>query len=231
MNPPLPGFLKSLAPTLNHHGYLAVGGFVMLEDFGIPVPGETILIAAAIYAGAGQLNIVVVGLVAVSAAVLGDNVGYAIGRFGGRPLIERYGRYLFITAERLDKATAFFERQGPKIVAIARFIEGLRQANGIVAGLSEMPWPVFLTFNAIGAVLWVALWATVGDVAGSHVTAIYNGIGHYFVYVLIALVLLGTALVVHHVRRHRRALAAAARRAEVEGAPTGAVDGTSGRAG
>ena len=76
---PLPGLLAHLAPVLDHYGYLAVGGFITLEDFGVPVPGETILIAAAVYAGAGRLNIVAVGLIAILGAVVGDNIGYAVG--------------------------------------------------------------------------------------------------------------------------------------------------------
>jgi hypothetical protein len=85
----LPGVLHSLEPALDHYGYLAVAGFVMLEDFGIPVPGETILILGAVYAGTGRLNVVAVAIVGFIAAVLGDNIGFTIGHFGGRPLIER----------------------------------------------------------------------------------------------------------------------------------------------
>src|SRR5260370_38836858 len=136
---PLPGILASLAPVLDHYGYLAVGGFITLEDFGIPVPGETILIAAAVYAGAGRLSIVGVALVAVLAAVVGDNIGYAIGRFGGRALVLRYGTYVRLTSERLVQAEAFFARYGGVVVAGARFIDGLRQANVIGVGVIRMP--------------------------------------------------------------------------------------------
>ncbi len=108
--PMLPGVFHTLEPVLNNYGYLAVGGLVLLEDFGVPVPGETVLIAAAVYAGAGRLNIVAVGLIAVVAAIIGDNIGFAIGHLGGRPLALRWGKYVFLTAERLDKAEAFFER-------------------------------------------------------------------------------------------------------------------------
>jgi membrane protein DedA with SNARE-associated domain len=117
--PPLPGSFASLAPVLDHWGYLAVGGLVVLEDFGVPVPGETILIAAAIYAGAGRLNIVAVGVVGFLAAIIGDNIGFAIGHFGGRALALRFGRYVFLTSERLDKAEGFFERHGGKIIVVA----------------------------------------------------------------------------------------------------------------
>jgi membrane protein DedA with SNARE-associated domain len=91
---PLPGFLNSLAGPLNHYGLLAVLFFVLIEDFGIPVPGETILIAAAIYAGSGRLNVVAVGIIGFVAAVTGDNIGFAIGHFGGRALVLRWGRLL-----------------------------------------------------------------------------------------------------------------------------------------
>ncbi|MGE5137635.1 MAG: DedA family protein [Gemmatimonadota bacterium] len=205
---PLPGFLASLAPVLDHYGYLAVGGLIMLEDFGIPVPGETILIAAAVYAGAGRLSIVVVGLVAVLAAVIGDNIGYAIGHFGGRALVLRYGRYVLLTSERLDKAERFFRRHGGKVVVVARFIEGLRQANGIVAGTVRMPWRRFLVFNAIGAVLWVGVWTAAGYLAGDHIQVIYTEVTRYSLYVLIALGVLALALVARAVLRRRRRVAA-----------------------
>src|SRR5215475_10900188 len=154
----LPGVLHDLEPTLNHYGYLAVLGLVLIEDFGVPVPGETVLILAAVYAGAGRLNILLVALLGFCGAVLGDNIGFALGHFGGRPLAERYGRYVFLTPERLDKATTFFDRHGGKIIVIARFVEGLRQANGIIAGISGLRWTRFLVFNAIGAALWVGVW-------------------------------------------------------------------------
>lgn len=149
----LPGVLHGLEPALNQYGYLAVVGLVLIEDFGVPVPGETILILAAVYAGSGRLNIALVGLLAFCGAALGDNIGFAIGHFGGRRLVDRYGRYVFLTRERLDRATSFFERHGGRIIVVARFIEGLRQANGIIAGTSGMRWARFLLFNAIGAAL------------------------------------------------------------------------------
>jgi membrane protein DedA with SNARE-associated domain len=203
---PLPGLLAHLAPVLDHYGYLAVGGFITLEDFGIPVPGETILIAAAVYAGAGRLNIVAVGLVAVIAAVAGDNIGYAVGFFGGRALVLRFGKYVGLTSARLDKAEGFFDRYGGVVVAGARFIEGLRQANGIVAGTIRMPWPRFLIFNTLGAVLWVGAWASAGYLAGDHITAIYDTVSRYSLYLLIALAVVVAALIIRAaVRRHRRA--------------------------
>jgi membrane protein DedA with SNARE-associated domain len=149
--PHLPGFLNSLAGPLGHFGYWAVLLFVMIEDFGVPVPGETILIAASAYAGAGRLNVAAVGVIGFVAAVIGDNIGFAIGHYGGRTLVLRWGHYVRLTEERLDKAEAFFNRHGAWIITIARFIEVLRQANGIVAGTTGMRWRRFLAFNALGA--------------------------------------------------------------------------------
>jgi membrane protein DedA with SNARE-associated domain len=184
--PHLPGVLHTLEPTLNQYGYLAVAALVLLEDFGVPVPGETVLILGAVYAGAGRLNVFVVGLIGFLAAVLGDNIGFAIGHFGGRPLIERYGRYILLTPERIDKTTNFFERHGGKIIIVARFIEGLRQANGIIAGISGLHWAKFLLFNAIGAALWVGVWVSIGYFSGSHIDSIYNTATRYSTYLAIA---------------------------------------------
>jgi membrane protein DedA with SNARE-associated domain len=203
--PPLPGPLAALAPLLDHYGYLAIAGLIFLEDFGVPVPGETALIAGAVYAGAGRLNIVAVGLIAVAAAVLGDNIGYLIGRLGGRALVLRWGKYVLLTPQRLDKAEDFFNRHGAWVITIARFLEVLRQANGIVAGISGMPWRRFLAFNALGAVLWVALWTTVGELAGTHIAAIYSAVTRYSLYVLIVGGLAILALIGRHLARRRGA--------------------------
>ncbi|MEV5735740.1 DedA family protein [Streptomyces sp. NPDC052292] len=203
-SPPLPGVLGDIAPILDHWGYWAVGGVIFVEDFGVPAPGETILIAAAVYAGAGQLNIFAVIAIGVFAAVLGDNVGYLIGRTGGHALVQRYGKYVFLPPERYEKAEKFFARHGGKVVTIARFIEGLRQLNGIIAGSAEMPWPRFVAFNTLGALLWVGLWAGVGYLAGDHITTIYTEVNRYSTYVLIALGVLIVAFVVRAVVRRRR---------------------------
>jgi membrane protein DedA with SNARE-associated domain len=205
--PPLPGYLNSLAGPLDHYGLWAVLLFVLIEDFGIPVPGETVLIAAAVYAGAGRLNVVAVGVVGFAAAVIGDNIGFAIGHFGGRALALRWGRYVFLTEERLDRAAGFFDRHGAWIITVARFIEGLRQANGIIAGITGMRWLRFLAFNALGAALWVGTWVSVGYLAGSHIDTIYSYITRYSSYALIAAGMVIAALITRHLLRRRRARA------------------------
>ena len=208
--PPLPGFLEALSSPLQHFGVWAIALLIMVEDFGIPVPGETILIAGAIYAGAGRLNVVAVGVAAFIAAIIGDNIGFAIGHFGGRALALRWGKYVFLTEERLNKAEAFFDRRGAIVITFARFVEGLRQANGIIAGITGMHWLRFLIFNAIGAALWVGTWVSLGYLAGDHITTIYHYITVYSYYVLIALAVLVVGYIALRLRRRRRRSASAA---------------------
>jgi membrane protein DedA with SNARE-associated domain len=217
--PPLPGFLNALSGTLQHYGLWAIGLLITLEDFGVPVPGETILIAGAIFAGAGKINIAALAVVAFVAAVSGDNIGFAIGHFGGRALALRFGKYVFLTEERLDKAERFFDRRGSIVITFARFVEGLRQANGIIAGITGMHWLRFLIFNAIGAALWVGTWVTIGYFAGNNITTVYHYITLYSYYVLAGLVVLIVGYIILRRRRRRRAPVAAA--SQTEEAPAG----------
>jgi membrane protein DedA with SNARE-associated domain len=168
------------------------------------VPGETTLILGAVYAGAGRLNIWLVVLLGFLGAVVGDNIGFAIGHFGGRRLVERFGRYIFLTPERLNKTTDFFERHGGKIIVVARFIEGLRQANGIIAGISGMHWARFLAFNALGAALWVGVWTSIGYFSGNNIDSIYRTATRYSTYFAIAFGVLVLAWIVRRVYRWRR---------------------------
>jgi len=159
---------QSLAHIIVTYGYVAVFLLVMLEDFGVPTPGETALIVASVAAAAGRLNIWGVVLAAFLGAVIGDNIGYAIGHFGGRRLVLAVGGKVGITHERLGKAEGFFERYGDIVVVGARFVEGLRQLNGIIAGTVGMHWARFLAYNALGAALWVGVWSAVGYYAGQN---------------------------------------------------------------
>lgn len=192
-----------MQPVLEHYGYLAVGGLVLLEDFGVPVPGEVLLIAAAVFAGSGNMNIAVVFVVAVLGAIIGDNIGFAIGHFGGRPLAERLGRYILLTPERLDRAEGFFNRHGGKVVTVARFIEGLRQINGLLAGIAGMHWLTFLGYNALGAVLWVGTWAGLGYLAGDNIVEIYAEFERDKWYAIGALAVVVAIVITHRVRRRR----------------------------
>jgi membrane protein DedA with SNARE-associated domain len=206
MPPPtdLPGFLHGVAPILDRWGYLAVAGVIGVESFGVPAPGQTIMVAASIYAGAGRLNIFAVAGIAFVAAVLGDNIGYWIGVRGGRRAVHRYGKYIFITPERLARAERFFARRGNRIVVVARFIDGLRQLNGVIAGITAMPWRTFLIYNAIGAALWVGFWTTVSYLLGTHIVEVVEHAHRYKWWAIGAVVLALATYVTLHVRHIRR---------------------------
>jgi membrane protein DedA with SNARE-associated domain len=161
MSSQLPGVLNSLSLVLDRYGYLALVGVVAVEGIGFPAPGQIILIAAGVYAASGQLNLVAVLICALLAAVIGNNLGYAIGHYGGRPLVRRFGRYLLLTENRIAATERFFHGRGNTVVLVGRFVDGLRQAIGIVAGLAEMQWRRFLTYNIVGAIAWVGIWVLV----------------------------------------------------------------------
>jgi membrane protein DedA with SNARE-associated domain len=144
------------------YGYAVVFVGVLLENSGLPVPGETALLAGAALAHYGRLSLPWVIVTAIAGAVLGDNLGFCAVRRLGRGLIERYGRRVGLTQLRLDQFNRFFARHGAKTVFIARFITGLRVFCAVLAGASDLGWPTFLFYNATGAIVW----ATVIGVAG-----------------------------------------------------------------
>ena len=144
------------------YGYAVVFGGVFLENTGLPVPGETALLAGAALAHHGQLSLVWVIVTAITAAILGDNLGFFIGRRGGRRIAERHGWRIGLTRDRLIQFDRFFERHGPKTVFAARFITGLRVVGAVLAGGSGMAWPTFLFYNASGAIVWCTTVAFAG---------------------------------------------------------------------
>ena len=212
----LPGFLAGVAPILDRWGYLAIAVILGVESFGVPAPGQTIMVAASVYAGAGRMNILAVAAVSFTAAVLGDNIGYWIGARGGRKAVHRFGRYVFLTPERFARAERFFARRGNRIVVVARFIDGLRQLNGVIAGVTAMPWRTFLLYNAIGAALWVGFWTTAAYLLGNHLGSVLEAVHRYQWQAVAASVLGVAAYVALHVRHVRRRRARAAATAAVE---------------
>ncbi|MBO1418609.1 DedA family protein [Streptomyces sp. FH025] len=201
---PLPGALAGLAPLLDHYGYLAVALLVLLDNCGIPVPGQTILVLASVYAGSGHLDFAAVLLIATGAAALGNGLGYLIGHTGGRAFVHRWGRYVLLTEARIERADDFFARHGGQVVTVARFVDGLRQYNGIIAGTVGMPPRPFLLFNLLGAVLWTGVWSTVGYVAGENIGAVYRTAVHYQLWFAIGLGVLVAALLLRRLLRYRR---------------------------
>src|SRR3954471_24046600 len=200
----LPGFLHGVAPILDRWGYLAVAGVIGVESFGVPAPGQTIMVAAAIYSSWGRLDIFAVAAISFIAAVLGDNIGYWIGVRGGRRVVHRYGKYIFITPARLERAEKFFARRGNRIVVVARFIDGLRQLNGVIAGITAMPWRSFLLYNAIGAALWVGWWTSVAYVLGNHLVEIIEHAHRYKWWAIAIITLAVVAYITLHLRHIKR---------------------------
>jgi membrane-associated protein len=137
-------------------GYSVVFALIAIETMGIPVPGETALIAAALLAHDGQMDIVPLIAIAAAAAIIGDNVGFAIGRKGGRKLFLVRGPFMAQRQAALDVGEPFFARHGPKAVFLGRWVAGLRIASAWLAGMNRMPWPRFLFWNALGGICWAA---------------------------------------------------------------------------
>lgn len=148
----LGGHLKS---WIDSYGYEAVFALVGLESIGVPLPGETALITAALYAATThRLDIALIVAIAAAAAIIGDNIGFSLGRWGGYPLLRRYGKYIRLDERRLKIGRYVFQQHGGKVVFIGRFIAVLRTYAAFLAGTNRMSWPRFLTFNAAGGITW-----------------------------------------------------------------------------
>src|SRR5712691_12187158 len=152
-----------LSPTtiqnlIQAYGLWVLFSVVMLESMGIAIPGETALVTAALYAGSThQIGIASVVLVAATAAMIGDNIGYLIGRSIGIRLVARYGRYVRLNELRLKVGQYLFLRHGGKIVFFGRFVAFLRTYAALLAGINRMSWPHFLLMNALGGICWASL--------------------------------------------------------------------------
>ena len=186
---------------LLEYGLFLLFVLVALESTGVPLPGETALIAASVLASQGHYSIVVVIVLAAAGAILGDNAGYWIGRKGGRALLRRIP-YLRDYFERiLPPAERFFERHGAKAVFFGRFISLLRVTAAWLAGISHMPWWRFLFWNAAGGIVWATAFGVVAYYSGR---AAADAINHYGLYAGIVLVVaIAVAIVGVHVWRKR----------------------------
>lgn len=162
-------FLDFLENYVVQYGYWAVGATLLLENSGIPVPGETILLLASFLAYSRQeLELPYIILVGVCAATVGDNLGFVVGFRGGRPLFDRYRQTFRISAETIARGERLFEQYGALTVFFARFIFGLRVFAGPLAGVLRMRWRRFALFNFLGALLWVSVISAVGYKFGKH---------------------------------------------------------------
>lgn len=157
------------------YGYWIVLLAVGIESLGIPFPGETSLLAAAVYAAtSGRLSIALVIGAAAAGAIIGDNIGFAIGHFGGYPLIRhitqtRFARFVHLDDNALNRAQGYFERHGDKTVFLGRFVSVLRTWVAFLAGLNRMHWRTFLFWNAAGGIVWAIIYGTLGYVLGRNI--------------------------------------------------------------
>ncbi|HEX4187980.1 MAG TPA: DedA family protein [Solirubrobacteraceae bacterium] len=196
-----------LAAVLNVEHLLQVAGYpllfviVMGESSGVPVPGETALITGSILAGRGKLQIELVIVIAAVAAIVGDNIGYVIGRKGGRWLLERPGRFERQRRDVLETGEPFFERHGSKAVFFGRFVLGLRVWASWLAGATRMPWRSFVMWNALGGICWATAIGLLSYFLGRAAGDAVKTFGLFGL--AAAAVAIGTAIVAH--RRHRRA--------------------------
>ncbi|GHO50078.1 DedA family protein [Ktedonospora formicarum] len=200
--------LQTLEGLINTFGYPAIILFIMIESAGIPLPGETMLLAASFYAATSHhLQLPIVLLCAASGAIIGDNIGFYIGRTGGRRFVERFGKYFFVKMSHLEYAERFFVRHGAKTVFFGRFITLLRIWAAFLAGVNQMPWRTFMLYNALGGITWTVLIGGLGYLAGTFFKDHFDQVEHLVKFVgwgglaLVAVIVLVAFIVV----RRRRA--------------------------
>jgi membrane protein DedA with SNARE-associated domain len=181
--------VDQIPSLIEHYGYIIVFLGVLLESAGVPLPGETILLASGALAHQGYLDPGDAIVFGILGAVIGDQIGYWVGREGGRPFVLRWGRYLRITPERLRRTEEFFERHGGKAVFLARFVAGLRVFGALVAGISGMRWRTFFVYNALGGITWATAAVLVGYLLWQSVTLVENRLGRISLLLLALLVL------------------------------------------
>ena len=160
------------------YGYWAVMLFVAVESMGVPVPGETMLLVASVYAGTThRLEVALVIAAAAAGAIAGDNIGFVVGRIGGYQLLRRYGKYVRLDQRKVRLGQYLFDRHGGKVVFFGRFVPVLRIWAAFLAGTHQMSWTRFLAFNAAGGALWATLMGLAAYVIGSSVLRLGGPIG------------------------------------------------------
>lgn len=185
--------IELLRAYLVQYGYLTVAVALLLENAGVPVPGETVLLLASFLAySEHRLHLSHIIAVAILAAIVGDNLGYVLGRYGGRPMLDRYRKVFFIKAAIIANAERIFERHGASTVLLARFIAGLRIVAGPLAGALRMNWVKFLVCNCLGATLWVVVIAGIGYMFGEYEEQLIRALhrANFWVFVVVCALLL-----------------------------------------
>jgi undecaprenyl-diphosphatase len=216
--------LASLLSVTQNLGYPLLGVVVGMEALGIPLPGETAVIFGGLAASSGRLSIVLVIVVAAAGAIIGDNIGFLIGRRGGRALLTRPGRFYEERQRVIAIGDPFFERHGPKAVFLARWIAGLRVWASWLAGASSMHWRTFLLWNALGGISWATSVALAAYFGGNAVERVFSKVGLYGGIVAGALIV--TAIAYYFVRVRPRRRRARAAQTTTPGEATSAVEAT-----
>jgi len=200
--------MDAVSPTWMHDLIQAYGLWVLfivvtLESMGVPMPGETALVTTALYAGSThQIDIISVVLVAAAGAIIGDNIGYLIGRSIQLRLLVRYGRYIRLDQPRLKVGQYLFRRHGGKIVFFGRFVAFLRTFAAVLAGANRMPWPHFLLMNALGGLCWASIFGGGAYLFGEQIARVAGPVSLLLLVVAIGLVAAGIVFF----RRHEREL-------------------------
>jgi membrane protein DedA with SNARE-associated domain len=191
-----------LRAFIAHYGYWAVALALLAESAGIPLPGEiTLLLAGFVAYSEHQLHLGWIIVVATAAATLGGNLGYAIGEYGGRPLLDRYQSVFRISPATLKRGEEMFERHGAVAIFFARFVFGLRVFAGPLAGVLRMRWQAFTLFNFLGAAAWVSCIASVGYIFGQRWRDLMRAMQRFNIAVLIVVVVVAAYLWWRHRRR------------------------------
>lgn len=183
------------------YGYAVVGLSVAGESLGLPLPGETVLLTAAAFAGRGHLSIAGVIVASAAGIICGGSGGYWVGHTAGQKVVVRYGRWAGLTPERLDRTREFFVRYGARAVMVGRFLPIVRTLASIVAGISDMPFPRFFIYNAIAGIVWSVLFGLLGFEFARDLSRIEDFTGEAGI---VALIVLGIALVGFLIWRHFR---------------------------
>lgn len=186
-------YLAKVQPLLDKYGYAAVFVAVLVEGCGIPAPGQTLLMAGSIAAANSELSIVWLLLVTAFAALLGNSIGYLLGRSGGQAIL----RKLKVNEKRLERVENLFSRYGGGVILVARFVDGLRQLNGITAGLLEMRWWHFSIYNVLGAILWTCFWGLGLYYLDENIYAFHRVFMHLATWLAIAVIMAFVVLIVY----------------------------------
>ena len=198
-------FASNLDSLLATYGYLAVFVFVGVESIGVPVPGETMLVTAAIYAGTtGRLSIFWVIVASSAGAIVGDNIGYGIGRTGGYRLVKRYGRYIRLEEDRLRLGQYLFAKHGSKVVFFGRFVSVLRIFAAFLAGVNRMHWRRFLIFNAAGGIVWSTIYGVAAFLLGKQLLQLSGRVDFALAVVGVAVIIVVIVFLRHNEDRLQR---------------------------